>query len=89
MHFRMMMFMFKLVKDKLPAKVCIINSIHIYRTRQERQFHVLTSETNFLHKTVRRKGVCFQKFLDIKVDSACEAITYKFHLKHYLLVNEN
>ena len=86
-----LLFMFKYHRGLLPSvfgNMFNTNaSVHEHFTRQSNLFHSNSWRLEIVRRSVRVQGVRYWNLMFGKIDIDCSPVTYKFHLKRFLLVN--
>ena len=86
-----LMFMYKYKHGFLPVvfgDMFISNSsIHGHYTRQSNNFHSPYWRLEIVRRSIRVQGVLYWNFMLNNIDYRCSLVTYKYHLKRYLLDN--
>ena len=84
--------MFKYKNSLLPA---IFNDffvkndmIHEHNTRQRHNLHVPLAKYDIRKRTIRYTGVRFYNFFQNILEHKCSIVTYKKHLKNYILTHD-
>ena len=87
-----MLFMFKFRHSLLPQvfdDMFVLNrDVHNYFTRQFDMYHYLTWRLQMRKKSIRIQGPIIWNQLVLHFDYNCSIVTFKFHVKNYLLVND-
>ena len=87
-----MLFMFKFRHSLLPQVfdgMFVLNrDVHNYFTRQFDMYHYLTWRLQMRKKSIRIQGPIIWNQLVLHFDYNCTIVTFKFHVKNYLLVND-
>ena len=64
------------------------NTIHSYMTRQSNHMHSFGAHSAQMHRRLRMIGVNFYNYFYGKLNMDCLFVTYKYHLKKYLIDND-
>ena len=62
--------------------------VHSYFTRQLDSYHVSTWRLEMVRRSVRIQGVHYWNLIQGKIDVNTSFVTFKYHVKKYLLSNE-
>jgi hypothetical protein len=83
------LFMYKFSNDLLPNIFTAMfhwnKDVHQYNTRQARKLHVIKCKTSSLIKSLSYKGILMWNYITDKINPNCSIVTFKWHLKTYLL----
>ena len=64
------------------------NSIHTYFTKQSTHMHLYGAKSSPKVRSIRTIGANIYNYFHDKLSMDCKLMTYKFHLKRYLIDND-
>ena len=85
------MFMFEYYHGLLPKvfenMFTSNTSVHEHYTRQQVKYHSPIWRLEIVRRGIRIQGARFWNYMLDKINYMCSPLTYKFHLKRFLLNN--
>ena len=91
-QYNIILFMYKFVRGMLPD---VFNSMFIintnvcqYNTRQSNKLYIPKCKLSKMQTYVTHKGILLWNYIVDIIDRNCSGVSYKKHVKHYLIHNE-